>query len=156
MADTEGHPLFLVSTVSSRTALAGVPIASHPAGISFPSGTRAPAATSAPLPIRAPDKTTAPMPISAPSSTHRPVDDGAVPDGDVLADPAGQPGVGVQHRPVLDIRPLPDFDRLEIASQHRIEPDAHVVVQRAIADHPGARRDEDPLSDPGLGRPGEL
>src|SRR5690606_1231916 len=62
---------------------------------------------------------------------------------DHMADSAVRPNdhrkarVGVQHATVLDVRSVPDLDRLVIAANDGIEPDAHILADVNIADHGG-------------------
>ena len=56
-----------------------------------------------------------------------------MPDSHLAADDARKPGRDVEHRPVLDIRPVADGDGRFIAAQHGPKPYADVFAQRDVA-----------------------
>ena len=63
-----------------------------------------------------------------------------MPDGDVVADEAGVIVREVQHRVVLDVGVMPDDDAVDVATQHRVIPNAGVIAERHVAhDHRRAR-----------------
>ncbi len=64
------------------------------------------------------------MPMTAQSSIDAALEQGAVADDHVAADDRRQPGSAVDHRVVLHGRALADLDPIEVAAQHRAEPDA--------------------------------
>ena len=72
--------------------------------------------------MRAPFSTTAPIPIRASSSTVQPWTHARWPTRHAGAQRAREPGVGVQHRPVLDVGLVADRDVLGVAADHRPRP----------------------------------
>ena len=71
------------------------------------------------------------------------VHDGAVADGDVVADRRRMgSGHHVHDRPVLNIRAPADADRVHIAPQHRAHPDAALLANLDVPDHLGRLVDE--------------
>jgi hypothetical protein len=64
-----------------------------------------------------------------------------VPDAHGVAERHRIARVDVQHRGVLDVAALADRDAVVLGADHDLEPDAHLVVQRDIADQRGVVRD---------------
>ncbi len=65
---------------------------------------------------------------------RRTVRDGAVPDGYALAEVQRYARIGMADGAVLDIAAGADTQRLAVATQHAVEPDAHIGAQGHIAD----------------------
>ena len=77
-------------------------------------------------------------------------------DGDPVADDAGESRVGMDHRHVLDIGGSADPNRLRIAAEHRLVPDAGVDADLDVAQDDRAGGDEDGGIDPRLLRVGRV
>jgi hypothetical protein len=64
-----------------------------------------------------------------------------VPDGHTVADDQRKAEVGVQDAAVLNVRPLAHGDRLVVAAQHAVPPDAGIAPEADLAYEHGGRRD---------------
>src|SRR5262249_35380611 len=62
------------------------------------------------------------------------VEDRPVPDRHSRPHQARKARVGVEHREVLDVRPVADLDALGIAADHRVVPDARIAPEADVAE----------------------
>lgn len=62
-------------------------------------------------------------------------------DRDVVAERERYPGIGMQHRIVLDVGVVADDDRVIVTAQHRVPPDRGVSAEADIADYGCGGRD---------------
>src|SRR5690348_8089908 len=76
------------------------------------------------------------------------MDNGAVADGDPVADDAGIRIGEMQHGVVLDVRVVADDDAVDIAAQYRAIPDARTRANGHVAEHDGGFGEVNSLAEP--------